>query len=117
MKRKKNFENKFYTTEQNFSRVRASYEAQIESNQHHSFLHFLFYYNCNGQHKYKISQTKWSFVFIWVDFQAIHTRFENQTPQRPVCCTNICMMLVSVQADQQKYNCRSSYRKMSNVFQ
>ena len=67
-KEKKKILQKIFSTKQSFKRVRASYEAQIESNQQHSFLQFLFHYQINEKQKYKISHTKWSFVFVKVDF-------------------------------------------------
>ena len=45
------------------SSVRASYEAQNVSNQHHSSLQFLFHQKVSEQYKYKISHTIKSLVF------------------------------------------------------
>ena len=42
------------------------------------FLQFMFCYKWNEQHKHKMNLTNWTLVFVLVDFQAIHTRFEYQ---------------------------------------
>ena len=50
------------------SNVRASYEAQNVSNQHHSSLQILFHQKGNEQYKCKISHTILSLVFELVGF-------------------------------------------------
>ena len=48
---------KKFISQNHVSSVRASYEAQNVSNQHHSSLQFLFHQRDSEQYKYKISHT------------------------------------------------------------